>query len=460
VKIDKWKLFGMLGYEVSHPAVKRFHDSEARTKVCCAPRRSTKSYSSAHEVLSLLLMPDARVWVVGPSYGLAEKEFRYIHEALVMKRDKIGLPKPSICMNNARSGQLFIKWPWGAVLEAKSSDRPDSLLGEALDAVIYSEAAQLPRAIRERYIYPTLVTKKGVEIIATTPSQSCEWVYELWNLGQKDISVTGVESFSWDITANPIYDRAEFDRAKVLYGEDSPVFKEQYLGEWVFYGGLVYNSFSEAHVIEPFDIPLTWPRIRGIDFGHRDPFVCLWAAVGPSHELYFYREYYNRDGAPMKFHASQIKGLSDGERISLTVADPESKQSIEDLSFDGITAIPANNDREAGRLRVLEYLMPTADGPAPYQTPVSAAWTNKKPRAYFFNTMSETLREIKFYRWKEGRKVEGEKERTEGEDHAMDVMRYMIMTRPSPFKRKAEYTPYTFDWWKKKNNSNYRSYGL
>ena len=455
--LDKWKLYSMLEYGVHHKEVKRFHDSTARVKVAVAPRRTSKSYSAAYDALPECLVPGSRVWVVGPSYSLAEKEFRYIHEALVIKRDKLGLPKPMVCSTNARGGQLYIKWPWGAVVEGKSADNPDSLLGDAVDRVIYSEAAQLPRAIHERYVAPTLITKKGTAVIATTPESGAEWVYELWQLGQEG-TFPEIESFSWDITANPHYSMEEYERAKRLYGEDSPVFREQYKGEWVFYSGLVYNTFNkDLHIIEPFDIPQNWPRIRGIDFGHRDPFVCLWCAVGPSGELYFYREYYCRDGRPMKQHAQYIKEYSIGENIRQTVADSESSQSIDDLCHEGISAYPADKNRTEGRMKVLEYLMPTEDGPHPFSYTQKDMLCNdgvnarkKWPRMYFFNTLEETLREVKFYRWKEGRNVEGDREKTEGEDHAMDTLRYITMTRPSPFKEHVRPPSNSFLGWMKK----------
>ena len=249
--LDKWKLFDLLGYDVKHKEVRRFHDSVAKIKIACAPRRTTKSYSAAKDVIGTILTPNTRTWIVGMSYSLAEKEFRYIHQDLVINRDKIGLPKPTVCLTNPRSGQLYIKWPWGSVLEGKSADRPDGLLGDAVDAVIYSEAATIPRAIRERYVAPTLNTTNGYEIIPTTPAQAAEWVHELWTLGQEG-KMPEVESFSWDVTANPAYNMDEFYRARKLYGADSPVFREQYLGEWVFYAGVVYPTFNpDLHVIEP-----------------------------------------------------------------------------------------------------------------------------------------------------------------------------------------------------------------
>lgn len=446
--IDKWKLFEMLGYDVTHPEVRRFHNSESRIKVASAPRRTSKSYAAAKDVLPDVLTPGTRGWIVGPNYSLAEKEFRYIHEDLVLGRKKLDLPAPKICQTNARSGQLYIKFPWGSIVEGKSADNPESLLGEAVDWVIYSEAAQLPRHIRERYVHPTVITKKGREIVPTTPDQGGEWVHELVEKGETGSH--GIDSFHWDVTANPKYDMEEFERAKRFYGEDSPVFREQYMGEWVFYGGRVYGTFQEAtHVIEPFDIPKDWPVIRGIDFGHRDPFVCLWCAVGPSSELYFFQEYYSREGKSIREHAMEIKARSMGMRISLTVGDPTAAQAIDDICFEGIPTVSGNNDRTAGRLRFLEYLMQTEDGVPPWpirDLPIAVS-QKKWPRAYVFKGLTEFRREMRYYRWKEGAQREGDKEKTEGDDHAMDTARYIVNTRPSPYKLTPRFSEKSFLGW-------------
>lgn len=340
----------------------------------------------------------------------------------------------------------MIEWgpPHNSVVECKSADNQDSLLGEAIDWVIYSEASKLPRAIRERYVQPRTITRKGRELIPTTPSPEGEWVHELWEYGQTG-EFEDIESFSWDFTANPLYDESEFLRAKNFYGADNLFFREQYMGEWVFFGGLVY-PLQEVHVIQPFKIPANWPVYRGIDFGHRDPFVCLWAAVGPENELYFFQEYYTREGRSMREHAMKIKAGSEGLRVVRTVGDPQARQSIEDLCHEGVSCDSANNDRQAGRMRVLEYTAITEDAPPPF--PLRGQDLKKRfTRMYFFNTMKETLREMKFYRWKEGKKVEGEKEKTEGDDHACDTVRYITMERPSPFKSQIKTPSNSFMGW-------------
>jgi hypothetical protein len=436
----KWKLFEQLGYVVKHPEVRRFHNSEAQIKVVTAARRGSKSWSASHDALDTILMPDTITWIVGPTYTLAEKEFRYIHQNLVLKAPKLGLPKPKVCNNNVRSGNLYIKFAWGAEVICKSADNPASLLGDAVDLVIYSESAQLKREIRERYVQPTVITTRGRELVPTTPDQGGDWVRELFELGQR-ADYPDIDSFSWDVRANPTYPIEEFNRAKKFYGKDHPVFREQYLGEWVFHSGRVYPSFQEeTHVIPPFAIPKSWPVIRGIDFGGRDPFVCLLVAIGPEGELYVFDEYYNREGVKsMPEHASVIHGMSKGYRIRQTVADPSGVQQMEDLAREGIGCNPANNDIDAGHKRVTEYLSCNTSGTPPFslKDTARAEAQTKWPKMYVFNTCKETIREYKYYRWKEARQVQGDKEKTEGEDHAMDTVRYVAMTRPSPFKTES-----------------------
>jgi phage terminase large subunit len=56
----------------------------------------------------------------------------------------------------------------------------------------------------------------------------------------------------------------------------------------------VYTNWDErVHVIDPFEIPETWSRFWGIDFGYRNPMVVgMWAQDPKTGRLYCYREFY------------------------------------------------------------------------------------------------------------------------------------------------------------------------
>lgn len=398
---------------------------DKREHVVICPARASKSYSAAYKVLPLILgrEPKAdgtgpkptRGWIVGPTYELAEKEFRYLWEVLVdIGPKRLGWPRPALARDSKKGGDLYIMTAWGSEIVGKSADKPQSLLGEQLDWVILSEAAQLPADIWPRYLEPRLATTGGYAILPTTPDANALWLYNLYVKGLEGNDL--VDSYSWDITGNPVYPISEFEAKKAFYGAQHPVFQEQYLGKWTFYSGVVYGHDFDAarNIIDlPKDgIPLDWRRIRAIDFGYRDPFVCLWGVCTPDGEIWIYREHYQKERA-MAEHAAIIRQRSVGEDILYTVADSSEPQSIADLRRLGISAMEANRDRRAGRMCVGDYL--------------------RSGRLKFIRgAVPETLKELAWYRWDKDKDKEGAKEATVGDDHAMDALRYLIMSRPRP----------------------------
>lgn len=399
-----------------------------RFHIVVCPRRASKSYAGAKKALPIVLgrapKPDGsgpkptRTWVVGPTYELAEKEFSYLWQDLKVELPKLGMPEPTISRFSKRGGDLYMLMPWGGEVVGKSADKPQSLLGEAVDCLLLAEAAQLPGDVWYRYLEPTLATTQGYAFFPTTPAESASWLHELWVkglTGHPDLAV-----YSWPVTGNPVYPRSELERARRFYGEESPVYREQYLGEWTFYGGTVYGrQFDPSrNLIDAFPIPAHWRRIRAIDFGYRDPFVCLWFALVEEAtrgmdkgSLVLYREYYQA-GRAMADHAATIRRLTGEELIAYTVADSSEQQSISDLMRYGVACLDANRDRRAGRMAVGDYL-------------------SVGTLRFMKGTCPETLKELQFFKWDRDKDKEGSHELTLGNDHAMDAMRYAVMTRPT-----------------------------
>src|SRR5205085_3993146 len=83
-------------------------------------------------------------------------------------------------------------------------------------------------------------------------------------------------------------------------------------GRWVSAEGVVYK-FSELHHLEDwFDPPADWWRLRSIDFGYVNPFVCQWWAVDPDDVMHLYREIYHTERT-VHTHAAHILELSGDE---------------------------------------------------------------------------------------------------------------------------------------------------
>lgn len=204
-------------------------------------------------------------------------------------------------------------------------------------------------------------------------------------------------------------------------------------GLWVQAEGVVYPEYDERnHLIDrtstingltgdPDDpIPADWRRIRVVDFGYTNPFVCHWIAIDPDGRMYLYREIY-MTGRTVAQHAQTIKQESEGEKIEITICDHDAEDRAT-LDREGIPNVGAYKAVSRGIEAVKDRLQEAGDG---------------KPRIYFLrDSLVEidpelqrerkpvrTTDEFGSYMWKDSaQKDEPQKE----DDHGMDTMRYGV----------------------------------
>lgn len=246
------------------------------------------------------------------------------------------------------------------------------------------------------------------------------------------------------------------DYLKSLLAMPEEYVKRYVYGSWDTFSGQIFDEFREAiHVIPPFQVPNTWERIRGIDHGQKNPTACLWAAIDYDGNMYIYQEYY-ATGIVSK-HAENISAMSRirttagdlvNDHYAYTVIDPSALAknrekdgylfSVADEYVDhGISAVPAQNDVIAGINRVKEYMKIDPEHYNPTKLldgePIKGA-----PHIYIFESCTNLIEEVNQYKWKElsstltGRTdIDTPKERpVKRNDHAVDALRYIIMSRP------------------------------
>ena len=75
--------------------------------------------------------------------------------------------------------------------------------------------------------------------------------------------------------------------------------------------GAAFVEFDpKLHIITPFEIPLAWERVKGIDYGYASESCCLWGTIDANDgTLIIYRELYR-------------KGLT-GEELGTIIGDME-----------------------------------------------------------------------------------------------------------------------------------------
>ena len=216
-------------------------------------------------------------------------------------------------------------------------------------------------------------------------------------------------SFHFQIDDNPFLSSEYIDNLK----RSTPAgmwYDRRIKGLWVAAEGLVYEDWNPGvHVIEPFDIPDDWQRVRSIDLGYNNPFVCLWGACDHDGRLFIYDEHY-ADHQLIEWHADRIKRRK-GKYI-WTVRDHDAQEGAE-LEANGVSTWPAQKDVDAGIQKVALRMRVQEDG---------------KPRLFVFRSCENTRRELGMYRWQERREDKPLKEEPmKVNDHTCDALRYMVM---------------------------------
>ena len=194
------------------------------------------------------------------------------------------------------------------------------------------------------------------------------------------------------------------------------VFEGQYFGEWD----------SSKHVVEPFDIPDSWPKFLSIDPSGRSGITsCHWYTLDRDGAVYVYREHYCT-GKDMDEHADDIARLSMDEngieeKYQYGVIDAAafakagySETAVEIYQRHGVGVnyqlMPAAKERIVGWNVVHQYLR----------------WDmHTRPKLRVFKTCYNMIRTLPALIHDE---VHPEDVDSTGEDHAADELRYFLRT--------------------------------
>ncbi len=218
--------------------------------------------------------------------------------------------------------------------------------------------------------------------------------------------------------------------------------RREIFGDFDSFEGQVYSDFrADVHVVQPFAIPDEWERVAGMDHGYRNPACCLWGAVDYDGNVYIYREFYEREWLIEEIcggktignqRISGIVALTAKERLQGVYIDPSTRNRRGTTGLSDhdtyLECLPdtfplkmANNDKTSGIDKVKSYLKVNP--------------RTNKPRLFIFSTCRNLLDEIATYRYQEltmgqvGQTNEKE-EPKKVNDHSMDALRYLIMSRP------------------------------
>lgn len=412
IGIDKATLFDKIGYTPHSKEQWDFHNSTARFRIPCCGRRWGKSTSVARDLEPDLFIPDSWYWIVGPNYSLGEKEFRIIYRDLV---NKLGLGKYIRTSYNVKQGDMRIEMPWNTVLEVKSADRKDSLVGEGLDKVIMSEAALHSRDTWEMFIRPALADKKGGADFPSTP-RGFNWYQGLYQLGQEP-SKSEYTSWRFPSWTNPVvYPGGRHDPEILQIEENSSrsYFLQEIGAEFTAFEGQIYEEFDREIHVTQIEYNPNWRNFLAFDFGYTNAFVALDIMVDPEDNVYVWREY-QKSGITSYEHGLILKNRQnpDGYHIDGMYGDPRGADAINTLAMLLGPMLARDVPWELGIEYVKRWLkINTITG---------------KPRLFFDHSCIDTIRQVEQLRRAEHK--EG-KEAPEGQhkydDHGADALRYFF----------------------------------
>ena len=331
--ISQTALFEELKYE-PHPKQMLYHNSSARYKIPCCGRRFGKSVMVGHNMTAALFIPDTYYWIIGPTYSLGEKEFRVVFDDMFRKL-KLGNIKGMRKSYNLEQGNMSIRTPWNSVLEVKSADKRDSLVGEGLDGVIMSEAALHKKDTWEMYVEPALLDKRGWADFPSTP-RGHNWYEGIWLFGQ-DPEFEQYESWrfpTWENSA--IFPLGVDDpdiQAKKLNSTEFHWLQE-YCAEFAAIEGRIYSEFDRTIHVQDIEYNRSWKNFQAFDYGFNDPFVCLDIMVDPSDNVYIWREYQVRQKTNTE-HALALQARKNppGYHVDGRFGDPRDPDASRTLNF-------------------------------------------------------------------------------------------------------------------------------
>ncbi|MCD6551018.1 terminase family protein [Thermotoga sp.] len=231
--MNKEQFLGDIGFK-PHPGQYDAFMSDARFKILCNGRRWGKSLYSAIEILPYVFMKEKRVWIVGPTYELAQKVFREVYK--YVRPRKFLWEANGRCVNS--KSEMRIITNLGTEIVGKSADNPDSLIGEGLDLLIVDEAARIKEEVWNEALRPTLSDRSGRAIIISTP-KGRNWFFRMWTRG-KDPNFPEYQSWQHPSSENPYLKPEEIEEARRTLPERA--FRQEFLAEFLDDTGGVFRG--------------------------------------------------------------------------------------------------------------------------------------------------------------------------------------------------------------------------
>ena len=389
-----------------HPNQGSVFQSEARYRTLVAGRRFGKTTLAITELLACAIArPDALYYYIAPTYRQA-KQIAWLLTKRLLK------DYSAVKYNEA---ELAVILPNNTRVELKGADNEDSLRGTGLDGLVVDEFASIYDNwnVWHEVLRPALADKQGwVLFIGTPKGKDAFW--ELYMRGVNN--EPGWQSWQFKTVDNP-YIRPE-EVAEAQRNTPERYFRQEYEASFEDFVGLIYPEFTKQHhIIEPTHIPTTFPRVGAIDPALSGRTAVLKCAIDDAGRIVVYDEYYELDK-----RASEVCEAIRDEVTDWYIDPASGSRSIQregkmyslfnEYSENGVYAKLGENDVMGGINRVGEHL--------------------KNNEILIHSTCKHLIWELERYHWAESKESAMgvmEPRPYKKDDHLVDALRYLVMSR-------------------------------
>jgi len=349
---------------------------------------------------------------------------------VTFERDVLGLDHSMVVDGPRRNYRQIYQYDNGSEIVVGGLDKPGKALSSEYDLIYVQQAEET-----QEEDWETLTTRLRNNVMpfqqlmaCCNPDRPTHWLKQRCEVGRAEMLESQHEDNPrlWDAQTEGWTEEGQEYIAR-LDGLTGARKQRLRYGRWVQAEGVVFESYDAAiHLIDRFEIPEDWRRIRVVDFGYVGPFVCSWYAIDGDGRMFRYREIYHTKRLVSE-HGKQINELSQGEKIEATICDHDA-EDMATLRAAGIRTQPADKAVSVGLQKVEERLQVQPDGRARLYF-LRGSLVERDRALVEAKKPTCTEQEFDGYVWSDkARKEQPVKE----DDHGMDLTRYAAMYTDKP----------------------------
>lgn len=419
-----------------HKKQREFMRSGMRFMALVWGRRSGKSLGIALFTMLKAIEKQGNYYIVAPTYKQAKS---------IYWQDILKVLIPGAIVQKTDEGELYIQFKQvhyslqtrellgydidvthdsdlpPSTIHLKGADNPDSLRGVSLRGAVLDEFAFFKNGsdVWRKIIRPALGDKQGWAIFSSTPDGVHNPFYDIVELAKKSTKWFYSHATALD---NPHFPKEEWDDTKAEYELEGKI--DEWAQEWeasfTTPSTLVYNEFSDLHVVPPTSIPREGTFALAMDFGLKDPFACVFVVIDYNNNWYVYDEIYQPD-LPIDRIGQIVHSKMGDNHFTRMIGDSAGATEMASLrsktmGSNRLWVTPSKKGKDSIRagIRLVKTMLYVREG-------------SGKPKLFVSSNCRSLIREFQTYKYMRDAWGELSDRVEDRNNHLLDALRYLAL---------------------------------